>query len=115
MNTVMINLANDDDFFRHGRRIAQLADQQKELCAENTISFEDPVDLLKLLTPHRLALFRAIKDHPGPIVAIAGRLGRTPDSVQRDTDELELLGLAQVEQQVVRLAAEHIKLEAILA
>lgn len=114
MNTVILNLANDDDFFRHGRRIAQLADQQKELRAENTVSFEDPADLLKILTSHRLALLRTIKDHPGPIAAIAERLGRTPDAVQRDVDELETLGLAQVAQQAVRLTAEHIKLEAIL-
>jgi len=28
MNTVTIKIANVDDFFRHGRRIAQLADQR---------------------------------------------------------------------------------------
>lgn len=49
MNTVTIKIANVDDFFQHGRRIAQLADQQMVLPNESSISFEDPADLHKLL------------------------------------------------------------------
>jgi hypothetical protein len=36
-------------FFERGRKIAQLADQQRPIPAETVISFEDPADLHKWL------------------------------------------------------------------
>lgn len=49
------------DFFRHGRELARLADQQLPLPEEYVISFEDPADLLALLNTDRLAVLWAIK------------------------------------------------------
>lgn len=112
MKPVIINIASEDEFFRQGKQIAQLADQQKELPVEYIVSFEYPADLLRLLTPARLALLNAITEHPGSITSIAERLGKVPDVVKRDVAELEKAGLVTVEPQGVRLTAEKFKLKA---
>lgn len=112
MKTVIIKIASEDEFFRQGRRVAQLADQQKELPVEYIVSFEDPADMRQLLTPARLTLLRAITEHPGSITSIAERLGRAPDLIDRDVDQLEKIRLVTREPQGVRLTAEKLQLDA---
>lgn len=124
MNTLLIKTGDEGEFFTRGRKLAQLADQQHALPSESIISFEDPIDVLKLLTVTKLSLFRAIKDQPGSITAIAERLGRDRSAVKRDVDELAKAGLVKVEPRVlpghgrmkeVTAAAQRFKLEAIVA
>ena len=64
--------------------------------AERIISFEDPADIIKLITTARLALFRAVKEMPGTITQIAERLHRNRSAVKREIDELERAGLVTV-------------------
>ena len=103
MNKLTIKTATEEDFFRHGRKLAKLADRGARLPAERIISFEDHTEVLKLLTAARLRLFRAVK---------------------RDVDELEKVGPVCVESKVlpghgrmkeVRVAADRFRLEALLA
>ena len=56
--------------------MARAADRNEALPSESTISFEDPADVVKLITTARLALFRAIKEMPGSITQISARLHR---------------------------------------
>ena len=53
-----------DDFLGRARKLARLADAGKPIPESFVISFEDPADMLAVLTPARLALFRAIKKNP---------------------------------------------------
>lgn len=96
MKTLTIKTATAGDFFKRGRKLARLADQRKRLPVERTISFEDPGELLKLLTSARLALFRAVKDQPGSITALSDRLNRDRSAVKRDLDELERAGIVEI-------------------
>ena len=111
MKTVTVNIANVDEFFRQGRLIAQLADQQKTLPSESTISFEDLGELLALLTPARLTLLRTITEHSGSIASIAERLCQAPEAIQHDIEELRKIGLIAVESQGVHLTADRFQLE----
>jgi predicted transcriptional regulator len=122
--TVIIKTAPLQDFFTRGRQLAKLADTGEQLPQERIISFEDPAELLQLLTPARLALFLAIKDAPDSITAIAERLQRDRRAVKRDLDLLARYGLVQVESKAspghgrkkeVSVGAEHCRLEAQLA
>ena len=61
MSELMIKTATEDDFFRRGRELAQAADRGQALPEESTISFEDPADVVKLISAARLELFRSIK------------------------------------------------------
>jgi predicted transcriptional regulator len=64
---------------------------------ERTVSFEDPADLLRLLTASRLEVFRSVKGEPGSITVIAGRLQRDRSAVKRDVDQLAQVGLVTIE------------------
>jgi predicted transcriptional regulator len=64
---------------------------------ERTVSFEDPADLLRLLTASRLEVFRSVKGEAGSITVIAGRLQRDRSAVKRDVDQLAQVGLVTIE------------------
>jgi predicted transcriptional regulator len=124
MKKVTVTLGNEDAFFARGKSIAVLADAGQAIPGEWTISFGDPADLLKVLTPARLELIDALKSGPCSITAISGRLQRDRASVSKDIDKLQLWGLLQVEHKVlpghgrqkeVRLTAPRMQLQAMLA
>ncbi|MEQ1668087.1 MAG: MarR family transcriptional regulator [Sulfuriferula sp.] len=124
MNKLTIKTATEEEFFKRGSKLARLADQGKRLPEECVISFEDPADILRLLTTARLALFRSIKAQPGSITAISERLHRDRSAVKRDVDELANAGLVKIEPKVlpghgrmkeVSATAENFRLEAQLA
>jgi predicted transcriptional regulator len=68
--------ATEQDFFARGHRIAKAADAGKRLPRETVISFEEPVDLLRVLTSTHLDLFRANLAQADSITGIATRLQR---------------------------------------
>ncbi|MBV8048205.1 MAG: hypothetical protein JO171_13680 [Paludibacterium sp.] len=101
MSDLIIKTATEEDFFKRGRKIARLADQGKSLPEEHVISFEDPAEVLRLLTVARITLFRSVKAQPGSITAISERLHRDRSAVKRDVDELAKAGLLQVAPKVL--------------
>ncbi len=124
MSKLTIKTATEKDFFKRGKKLAKLADAGKPIPQESVISFEDPADVLKLLTAARLALFSAIKEAPGSITAISDRLHRDRSAVKRDVDVLAKAGLVNVSVKTlpghgrmkeVRAAAKRFRLEAVLA
>ena len=74
MKQLIIKTGTEDDFFIWGREIANAADQGKALVESQVISFEDPADIMKLVTEGRLTLFRAVKEMPASITEVAHRL-----------------------------------------
>lgn len=100
MNKIIVKTGTEGDFFARGRKFAQAADLQQKLPVQTTISFEDPAELIALVTTARLALFRAVKDAPGSITQISLRLHRDRSAVKRDVDALEKAGLVTVAEKV---------------
>ncbi len=101
MTKLIIKTGTEKDFFARGRRLAKAADDGKVIAEERIISFEDPADMMKLITATRLALFRAVKEAPGSITDIAARLHRDRSAVKRDLDELEQAGLVTIAEKVL--------------
>lgn len=123
MKNVILKAGTEQDFFKGGKTLARLADAGKPLPDERTVSFENPAELLRLLTASRLDLFRSVKDAPGSITVIAGRLHRDRSAVKRDVDQLAQAGLVTIETKVlpghghmkeVRAAAACFRLEAMV-
>ncbi len=121
MKNFILKAGNEQDFFQRGKALAKLVDAGKKLPEERTLSFEDPADLLRLLTVSRLDIFRSVKDAPGSITVIAGRLHRDRSAVKRDVDQLAQAGLVTIETKVlpghgqmkeVRASASSFRLEA---
>lgn len=124
MTKLTIKTGTEEEFFKRGRRLAKAADRGEPIPDERIISFEDPADVMKLITVTRLALFRAVKDMPGSITDIAQRLHRDRSAVKRDVDELERVGLVTVTDKVlpghgrmkeVRATAKRFNLQAEVA
>ena len=97
MKNVTLKAGNEQDFFRRGKVLARLAHAGRPMPEERTVSFEDPADLLRLLTASRLEVFRSVKGEPGSITVIAGRLQRDRSAVKRDVDQLAQVGLVTIE------------------
>lgn len=101
MTKLIVKTGTEEDFFKRGRQLARAADRGERLPDERIISFEDPADVMKLITSARLALFRTVKEMPGSITEISVRLHRDRSSVKRDVDELERAGLVTVSEKVL--------------
>jgi predicted transcriptional regulator len=109
MSKLKVQTGTAKDFFERGRAIAAAADRLRmtsanrqptlaTLQASEIISFEDPADLVKLLSAARLALLRMVKTSPGSITELAQRLQRDRSAVKRDIDELANAGLILVQE-----------------
>jgi len=101
MTKLIVKTGTEEDFFKRGRQLARAADREERLPDERIISFEDPADVMKLITVARLALFRSVKEMPGSITEISERLHRDRSAVKRDVDELERAGLVTVAEKVL--------------
>ena len=121
LTKLTIKTGTEDAFFKRGRHLAKAADSGKTIAPERIISFEDPSDLMKLVTATRLTLFRAVKETPGSITDIAIRLHRDRSAVKRDLDELQRAGLVTIIEKVlpghgrmkeVRVTANRFSLQA---
>ena len=93
-----ISIGTVEDFFRQGREIARKLDRGEKVAPVKMISFEDPEDMLELLTTGRVEVFRAIKSEPGSITDLARRLHRDRSAVKRDVDILAAAGIVEVEE-----------------
>ncbi|MFA3760698.1 MarR family transcriptional regulator [Yersinia sp. 2466 StPb PI] len=123
MDKLVIKTATEDDFFKRGKQLAVLADAGKALPEEHTITFEDPLVMVRILSAARIVLLRAVKMHPGSITSLSTRLKRDRSAVTRDVAILKKAGLVTVEQKVlpghgqmkeVKATALRLKLEAFL-
>jgi predicted transcriptional regulator len=94
MKQASVKIERLDDFLGRARKLARLADAGKPIPESFVISFEDPADMLAVLTPARLALFRAIKQKPGSIASIAQKMKRDRSAVTRDVAALIALRAA---------------------
>jgi predicted transcriptional regulator len=80
-------------FFGRARDHARRLDRGEALLPEMTIAFEDPGDILQILSPQRIRLLEFAKKGPKPVSVLAHSLRRDTRAVSRDVDLLQQLGL----------------------
>lgn len=85
--------SSTSEFFDRLRGHAEKLDRGESLHAEITISFEDPMELLNVLTAERVRLLRRAKAGSLPISDLASGLKRDVRAVSRDVVLLEKAGL----------------------
>jgi predicted transcriptional regulator len=95
MTKTKINLrvGSTEDFFNRLQEHAKKLDRGETLPPGITITFEDPEDLLEVLTSERVRLLRKVKGEPLHISALATGLKRDVRAVSRDVSLLEKAGL----------------------
>jgi predicted transcriptional regulator len=96
MSKLTIKVGTAEDFFRRGRDTARRADRGERLPDKRIVSFEDALDMLSVLTPRRVEVFRTVRSKPGSLTDVSLRLGRDRSAVKRDVDALQQAGLVVV-------------------
>jgi predicted transcriptional regulator len=123
MRNITVSTGTVKDFLFRNLEIARQIDAGEPLTPEYSLTFEDPADMFAVMSPARLALFRATKAESASITLLAQRLNRDRSSVKRDVDLLASLGLLDVEdvplpghgrQKFVRVVADSIHLQAVV-
>jgi predicted transcriptional regulator len=86
-------------FFSRSRERARRLDRGEKLPAQITVAFEDPADLLRVLSAERVRLLRGVRREPLAVSKLANDLGRDRKAVMRDVSLLESLGLLKTHEE----------------
>jgi len=78
---------------------ARKMDRGERLPSEITMTFEDPSDLLRVLSAQRVRVLHAVRARPTPVSELAGTLRRDSKSVRRDVSLLESFGLVRTHEE----------------
>ena len=89
------------EFFERPKVRAEKLDRGEKLPAEIRITFEDPADLLRAISPERLRVLYTIRTKTKPTISrLAIMLKRDRRAVSRDVKLLEGLGLLRTRNEV---------------
>ena len=90
---ITVTTETSDGFFKRVLRNAARLDRGETIAPGITISFEDPLEMLEVLTSERVRLLRKAKIGAAPVADLASALKRDVRAVSRDVDRLEKAGL----------------------
>jgi predicted transcriptional regulator len=90
---VTVTTGTADEFFERVRAHAAKLDRGQSISPGITITFEDPLEMLEVLTSERVRLLRKAKAGAAPVADLASALRRDVRAVSRDVDRLEKAGL----------------------
>lgn len=90
---VTIRTSSTEEFFDRLRDRAKKLDRGELPRPGITITFEDPAEMLQVLTSERVRLLRMVKEGPQRVSALATGLRRHVRAVNRDISLLEKAGL----------------------
>jgi predicted transcriptional regulator len=89
-----------DTFIGRSLERARKLDRGERLPSEITMTFEDPADLVRVLSAERVRVIRAIRQKPAPVAELAATLRRDRKSVKRDVTLLESFGLVDAREEI---------------
>jgi len=97
---VIIGTGTSEEFFARSLARARKLDRGEPLAEEIRITFEDPADLLRLLTEQRVRVLNAVRRQPSGVSDLARLLNRDRSAVDRDVKVLAEFGLVRTHEQV---------------
>ena len=98
---VKVDTGTVAEFFERSKVHAEKLDRGEKLPAEFRITFEDPADLLRAISPERLRVLYTIRKKTKPTISrLAVILKRDRRAVSRDVKLLEGLGLLRTRNEV---------------
>ena len=78
---------------------ARKLDRRERLPSEITMTFEDPSDLVRVLSAERVRVLYAVRAKPTPVSELAATLRRDRKAVRRDVSLLESFGLVKTREE----------------
>jgi len=97
---VKINTSGFEGYAKRALARARKLDRRQTIQPEITITFEDPLAMVEVLTAQRLRLVQTVRAQSASISALAAALGRDPKAVRRDVRRLERAGVVRTREQV---------------
>jgi len=94
---------NTDGFEGYAKRAlarARKLDRREAIRPEITITFDNPLAMVEVLTKERLRLVQKVRTKSSSITALAASLGRDPKSVRRDVQKLERAGVVRTREEI---------------
>lgn len=86
-------------FFERSLNRARKLDRGERLPTEMRLIFEDPADLLRVLTVQRVRVLDAVRKKPAPVSDLAIVLKRDRTAVKRDVKILTSFGLVRAHEE----------------
>ena len=96
---VSVSTGTAEGFFERSLERARRLDGAEAVPAEMRITFEDPADLLRLLTVQRVRVLRAVRERPAAVAELARTLKRDRTAVKRDVKMLVSFGLVKTHEE----------------
>lgn len=118
---VTVHADGFEGFRKRSLERARKLDRGERLMPEKIITFANPVEMAKVLTPQRVRLFQRVKRKGTSVTELANGLKRDRSSVSRDVLVLESKGLVKTESvtnpghgtvKIVTAAAKRLRLVA---
>jgi predicted transcriptional regulator len=88
-----------EDFFERSVKRARRLDRGEKLASQLRLTFEDPADLLRVLTAQRVRVIHAVRMKPAPVTDLAIVLKRDRTAVKRDVKILTSFGLVRIHEE----------------
>ena len=95
MGRVILGNGTIAEFLGRSRERARKLDRNEKLTPEIRMTFEDPADLLRVLSAQRVRVLKAVRIKATPISGLALALKRDRTAVKRDVSILESFGLVR--------------------
>jgi predicted transcriptional regulator len=96
---VTVSTGTVDSFFRRSRDRARKLDRGEKLAPRVTLTFEDPADFARLLSPARVRVLHAVRVKPAAVSELAKTLKRDRKAIRRDVSVLESFGLISIREE----------------
>jgi len=97
---VIVSSGSVEEFIGRSLERARKMDRGERLPPKITMTFEDPADLVRLLSAERVRVIHAIREKPAPVSELAATLGRDRKAVRRDVSLLESYGLVNAREEI---------------
>lgn len=97
---VTVSSGSVDAFTGRSLDRARKLDRSQRLPPEITMTFEDPADLVRVLSAERVRVIHAVREKPAPVSELAATLRRDRKAVRRDVTILESFGLLNARDEI---------------
>jgi predicted transcriptional regulator len=97
---VTVSSGSVEAFVTRSLERARKLDRGERLPPEITMIFEDPSDLIRVLSAERVRVIHAVREKPAPVSELAATLRRDRKAVKRDVTLLESFGLVNAREEI---------------
>jgi predicted transcriptional regulator len=96
---VTVSSGTVGEFIKRSLDRARKIDRGEKLPSEITMTFENPADLIRVLSAGRVRVLHAVRAKPAPVSELAATLRRDRKAVRRDVSLLESFGLVSTREE----------------